>query len=599
MNWKEDEKVVEAACQELQFNLNLYTPNDIDEHCDEAEFHRELGAIKDGCRGVDKGIRELLRDHGDSMPTQQKDYWTNQAAEILRLVKSHERQLRAALTRAKGNITAPASNASELARGKRKEALSKMKTNEESIDSDVSKLQEKIYRVRDWTLEDDVSIGRGLKMSEKWDKDLEKIVQMMRELKTLQRVHDVEETEIEVERLKKLVGELEEDVEEVKEKIAKEDNERELYSLDPVKVSKVNLPTFSGEDHEDFSKFKEDMEKGFKTNRITRDEQIIKLRECLEGYARKLVPNSNVIEIKEAWRILKQAFGNPIKIINQRKKALMKLGMKSRNTSNLSTEIAWYIDMTTFLREIIDLGIKNPDYSELIFSHQFAVDIRQLFPPNSKWRTKLRRCKGQGQSHLENMLELIGEWLEAAQIEQQENDIATKNTNAPTLCSSDDNEEDFVDSQDSSVSGSPHENITQQVGGASLIFAHFMPSFEPYNDSGSPSITNSVISHDDELPKDDLQEDPNDIQASSIGECDNQSDIEETNEVHDDYDDTIWENDDQLNVHENDDQSNPGIENNDQFQFEEQVNWVGAITSSNTRQCRDTSQTLLSENDDQ
>ena len=41
---------------------------------------------------------------------------------------------------------------------------------------------------------------------------------MMRELKTLQRVHDVEETEIGVERLKKLVEELEEDVEEVKKK---------------------------------------------------------------------------------------------------------------------------------------------------------------------------------------------------------------------------------------------------------------------------------------------------------------------------------------------------------------------------------------------
>merc|ERR1719209_615107 len=104
---------------------------------------------------------------------------------------------------------------------------------------------------------------------------------MMRELKTLQREHDVEETEIGVERLKKLVEELEEDVEEVKEKIAKEDNERELYSLDPVKVSKINLPTFGGKNHEDFSKFKEDIEKGFKTNRITRDEQIIKLRECL------------------------------------------------------------------------------------------------------------------------------------------------------------------------------------------------------------------------------------------------------------------------------------------------------------------------------
>ena len=79
--------------------------------------------------------------------------------------------------------------------------------------------------------------------------------------------------------------------------------------------------------------------------------------------------------------------------------------------------------MTTFLREIIDLGIKSPDYRELIFSNQFAVDIRQVFPPNSIWRSKLRKCDGQGLSHLENMLELIEEWLEAAQIEQ-ENDIA-------------------------------------------------------------------------------------------------------------------------------------------------------------------------------
>ena len=310
-----------------------------------------------------------------------------------------------------------------------------MKTNAESIESDASKLQDKIYRVRDWKLEDDVAIGRGLKMAEKWDKDLEKIVQMMRELKTLQREHDVEETEIEVEKLKKLVEDLEENVEEVKEKIAKEDNERELYSLDKTKVNKVELPTFAGKDHEDFSKFKEDVEKRFKTNRTSRDEQIIKLRECLKGHARKLVPDSNVTEIKEAWSILKQAFGNPIKIINQRKEALMKLGARPKDTANLDAVIAWYIDITTFLREIIDLGVKNPDYSELIFTTEFAMHIRSLFP-YGKVRDKLRKCEGQGKSHLENMLELIKEWLENAQINQQEIDVISKSALAPSRYSS-------------------------------------------------------------------------------------------------------------------------------------------------------------------
>ena len=321
MDWKEAEITVVQKYKDLQTSLNLYTPSDIDEHYDEAEFHRELAAIKEAYRGVDKGIRELMHNHGNSMPTYQKEHWTRQATEILHFVKSHEGQLRAAVTRVKGNITAPASNASELARGLRKKALSKMKTNEESIESDASKLQDKIYRVRDWKLEDDVSIGRGLKMAEKWDKDLEKIVLMMRELKTLQREHDVEEAEIEVEKVEKIVEDLEENVEEVKEEIVKEDNERELYSLEKTKVNKVDLPTFGGKDHEDFSKFKEDIEKRFKTNRTSRDEQIIKLRDCLKGYARKLIPDSNVTDIKEAWRILNQAFGNPLRIIKQRKEA--------------------------------------------------------------------------------------------------------------------------------------------------------------------------------------------------------------------------------------------------------------------------------------
>ena len=57
----------------------------------------------------------------------------------------------------------------------------------------------------------------------------------------------------------------------------------------------------------------------------------------------------------------------------------MKLGMKPKSISNHNTEIAWFIDLTTFLREIIELGIKNPEYSELIFSNKFAMELRQLF----------------------------------------------------------------------------------------------------------------------------------------------------------------------------------------------------------------------------
>ena len=137
-----------------------------------------------------------------------------------------------------------------------------------------------------------------------------------------------------------------------------------------------------------------------------------------------------------------------------------------------------------------------------------------------------------------------------------------------------------------------------------------MPSLKSNDDFGKPSPTNSIISSDDELSDNDLQEDSNDIQESSVRESDDHLDTEENDEVQDDYEEsTIRENDDQYNCNrenddqgiqgrENDDQSNPGIENDDQCQIEEQVNWVGAIKSSNTRQCLRSSQTLSTENDD-
>ena len=126
----------------------LHTPDDIDRHYDEAEFKKEAY-----CE-AEESISELLRNYGDSIPTQTKEYWKSQATEILQGMKSHERQLRDVVTRAKENLTAPASNlsspeestASEVARRKRKKALSKMKTNEESIESDIEKLEDKIYR---------------------------------------------------------------------------------------------------------------------------------------------------------------------------------------------------------------------------------------------------------------------------------------------------------------------------------------------------------------------------------------------------------------------------------------------------------------------
>ena len=164
IDWREAEKAVVKKCKKLQTKLNLYTPDDIEGHYDEAEFKEELRGLKEAYSEASVSINELLDDYDDVMPTQNKEHWKRQASEILERLKSHESQVRAAVTRVKGYMTGQTSksigsqesNESEDVRGKKKKALSKMKTLEEAIEFDAKELQEKIYEVDDWKHADDV-----------------------------------------------------------------------------------------------------------------------------------------------------------------------------------------------------------------------------------------------------------------------------------------------------------------------------------------------------------------------------------------------------------------------------------------------------------
>ena len=157
----------------------------------------------------------------------------------------------------------------------------------------------------------------------------------------------------------------------------------------------------------------------------------------MKGQARKLIPDSNVTDVSTAWEILKKAYGNPIKIIKQRKDALLKLGempsAKLRGEKDLRAQISWLIDLTIFLKELIDLGKKNSKYKNLVFSEDFAAQIRQNFPFNLS--RKLRKCEGEGQEHFENMLDRIEEFRETAQEDQQDIDITKPTVSQPSRSS--------------------------------------------------------------------------------------------------------------------------------------------------------------------
>ena len=73
MDWRKAEKIVVDKCEDLQTKLELYTPDDINGHYNEAEFYKKLGAMKDAYCEAKESIIDLLVDYDDSMPTRQKE----------------------------------------------------------------------------------------------------------------------------------------------------------------------------------------------------------------------------------------------------------------------------------------------------------------------------------------------------------------------------------------------------------------------------------------------------------------------------------------------------------------------------------------------
>ena len=64
------------------------------------------------------------------------------------------------------------------------------------------------------------------------------------------------------------------------------------YSLSKANVAAVQYPTFSGSPDEDFVKFKKDIKDAYKSNQVQREDQLKKLRECLDSQVKFIITES-------------------------------------------------------------------------------------------------------------------------------------------------------------------------------------------------------------------------------------------------------------------------------------------------------------------
>ena len=316
---------------------------------------------------------------------------------------------------AQNKVTSAANETLKELEAKKNSAIKKAQAKRENILQLIEDLNERIGDVEDWKEESDLSISRGLRNLSSWRKDLDKINSMFMDFTELYSANDLTEADVEMGSTQLMVNKIVKEIRDIGKTLEEEDISRELYTLDVAITDKVKLPTFEGKDEEDYARFKFEVEKGFVHNRVTRADKLLKLRECLRGHARKLIPDSLIQDIDDAWTVLDKAFGDPVRLLKSKTDALHKMESLPRENGKrgLKGQVEWYIELESLMQNLLAHGKSSEKLGMIVFQPLFINDIYNLFP--SPIANKLLKCEGETQVLFENVLQKISQLRAEAQ----------------------------------------------------------------------------------------------------------------------------------------------------------------------------------------
>ena len=300
---------------------------------------------------------------------------------------------------------------------KKNVATARAKAKCEAVIADASEMKEELKEIdpSDYENESDLSIERACMKIKTWRKKLEKITSLFRETKDIVAGNDVSEDDVDLVDAEYLLEEITEGFKVAYKILIEEDNKRELYTFDSSKTTDlVKLPTFEGRDDEDFADFRDKVKQAFVRNRVIKDDKLDKLRSCLRGRAKKLVPDNLTGDIDQAWEALNIAFGDPDRLMNFKRNALRKLGELPKKNAKIKVVIDWYLSVESLLKGILDLGRKDSKLGSEVFNNgAFLQEICGMFP--QKLGLKLGKVPGELDKKLEAMIAKISEWRKDAQ----------------------------------------------------------------------------------------------------------------------------------------------------------------------------------------
>ena len=161
-----------------------------------------------------------------------------------------------------------------------------------------------------------------------------------------------------------------------------EDETRGIFTLSKSKSADVVLPTFSGKPEEDFSKFEREMLKGFKANKIKKEDQVKKLRENLKGHPLSLVPDT-LESIDKAWEYLRKIYGDAARVMKVKKNKLVSMGQFPKSGQTYSahkSQVEWLTNLEITLKEILEVGDQSVAMDRSAFNPDTIGLVRKLFP---------------------------------------------------------------------------------------------------------------------------------------------------------------------------------------------------------------------------
>ena len=234
--------------------------------------------------------------------------------------------------------------------------ITKAKVKCKAVREDADSLSDELTEtdILGWSLASDLEVGRAMRKMKAWRDQLERVKKQWREIDEIISTANIQDKPEEVTEAEETVQSLQNLFQEVKKQVEDEDLKRCLHSLEISTTAKVTLPSFEGRDDEDWTVFRERLEKALAANRVKTSDKCDKLRECLRGHAKTIVPSTQS-DFEAAMNNLEKAFGDSSRLLNVKIASLKSLGILPKNRDNKSGKLVveWYLKLESLLTSLL------------------------------------------------------------------------------------------------------------------------------------------------------------------------------------------------------------------------------------------------------